>query len=283
MNNKTNLEIEITSKVKLFDFKLIKIWSYRDLLWLIVRRDFVSYYKQTILGPLWLLFQPLFIIITYTYLFGFVARISTGSIPMPLFYLSGLILWIFFSEILMKTAGVFRDNSSIFSKVYFPRLIMPISIVFTCFLRLAIQIFFFMILLLIYNYNYSNGIKFGFLILFIPVIILQLSILGMGLGLILSSLTTKYRDFSLMLSYSITFLMYSSPIVYPLSALPYEIQFLIQLNPLTNIIESFRYVFFTGVSIDFYYLFYSLFFSILVFVLGLIIFNKVEKNFIDTI
>lgn len=282
MNNESNWDIEIKSNVRVFDLKLKQLWVYRDLLWLIVRRDFVSYYKQTILGPFWLLFQPLFIIITYTYLFGFVARISTGSIPMPLFYLSGLIAWIFFSETLMKTAGVFRDNISIFGKVYFPRLIMPLSIVVTCFLRLMVQLIFFMLLLFFYNYKGAD-IKLGSNLLFLPLIILHLSILAMGLGLLFSSLTTKYRDFSLMLSYGITFIMYSSPIVYPLSALPQKVQFIIALNPLTSIVESFRYVFFSSSSVTVNSIIYSVSISIVVFISGLVVFNRVEKNFIDTI
>jgi lipopolysaccharide transport system permease protein len=282
MNNESNWDIEIRPKVKTFDLKLKQLWVYRDLLWLIVRRDFVSYYKQTILGPFWLFFQPLFIILTYTYLFGFVARISTGTIPMPLFYLSGLIAWIFFSETLMKTAGVFRDNSSIFSKVYFPRLIMPLSIVVTCFLRLLVQLVFFLLLLFFYKYKGAD-IKLGLNLLLLPLIILHLSILAIGLGLLLSSLTTKYRDFSLMLSYSITFVMYSSPIVYPLSALSEKIQFIIMLNPLTSIIESFRFVFFSESNLTMSNIVYSLSISIVVFISGLVVFNKVEKNFIDTI
>lgn len=282
MNSESNWDIEISPKVRLFDLKLRQLWVYRDLLWLIVRRDFVSYYKQTILGPFWLFFQPLFIIITYTYLFGFVARISTGAIPMPLFYLSGLIGWIFFSETMMKTAAVFRDNSSIFNKVYFPRLIMPLSIVVTCFLRLLIQLLFFMLLLIFYKLK-GVKIEIGLNLLFLPLIILHLSILGLGLGLLMSALTTKYRDFSLMLSYSITFIMYSSPIVYPLSALSPKVQFIISLNPLTSIIESLRYVFFSDSNITGFSIIYSISISVIVFISGLVVFNKVEKNFIDTI
>ncbi len=281
MNIESNWDVVINPRVKVFDLKLKQLWAYRDLLWLIVRRDFVSYYKQTILGPFWLFFQPLFIILTYTYLFGFVARISTGSIPMPLFYLSGLIAWFFFSETLMKTAGVFRDNSSIFSKVYFPRLIMPLSIAITCFLRLMVQLFFLLLLLFFYIYNGAE-IRIGSNLFFLPLIIFQLAILAIGVGLLLSSLTTKYRDFSLMLSYGITFVMYSSPIVYPLSALSEKVQFIIRLNPLTNIIESFRYVFFSGSDISIYNIIYSVSISIFVFISGLVVFNKIEKNFIST-
>jgi len=275
-------DLVIKPKNRLFDLKLKQVWIYRDLLWLLVRRDFIAFYKQTILGPVWFLIQPMFTVGVYVFLFGTVARISTGEIPMPLFYLSGILTWTYFSETLLKTSSVFRDNIQIFSKVYFPRLIMPLSILLSNLLRFFAQLFLFSILLIYYklkNFDITIGPQI-FLFLFALIL---LAMLALGFGLIVSAFTTKYRDFAMLVTFSINILMYACPVVYPIEALPQKAQRIINLNPLTQIIQLVRFSFFNSVSIDWIYVLFTILVSILVLLSGLIIFNRVEKNFIDTI
>ncbi|MEI6264180.1 MAG: ABC transporter permease [Sphingobacteriia bacterium] len=275
-------DLIIKPKNRLFDLKLKRVWKYRDLLWLLVRRDFIAFYKQTVLGPLWFLIQPIFIVGVYVFLFGTVARISTGEIPMPLFYLSGILTWTYFSETLLKTSSVFRDNIQIFSKVYFPRLIMPLSILFSNLLRFFAQLLLFSLLLIYYKIKGFN-ITIGFHIFLFPFALILLAMLALGFGLMVSALTTKYRDFAMLVTFSISIFMYACPVVYPIEALPALAQKIVKLNPLTQIIQLVRFSFFNSVSIDWTYVLFSVLISILVLLSGLIIFNRVEKNFIDTI
>lgn len=277
-----NWSIIIKPKSNLLNLNFKQVWKYRDLMWLLVRRDFVSFYKQTVLGPLWFVIQPIFIVGVYVFLFGTVARISTGQIPMPLFYLSGILTWTYFSETLLKTSSVFRDNFQIFSKVYFPRLIMPLSILFSNLLRFFAQLMLFSFLLIYYKligYNISIGLQ----IFLFPFAIILLAMLALGLGLMVSAVTTKYRDFAMFVTFSISIFMYACPVVYPLEALPQKAQLIIKLNPLTQIIQLVRYSFFNSVQIEWHFLFFSIIVSIVILFCGLIIFNRVEKNFIDTI
>ncbi len=275
-------DLVIKPKNRLFDLKLKQVWKYRDLLWLLVRRDFIAFYKQTVLGPLWFLIQPIFVVGVYVFLFGTVARISTGEIPMPLFYLSGILTWTYFSETLLKTSSVFRDNIQIFSKVYFPRLIMPLSILLSNLLRFFAQLLLFSMLLIFYKLKGFN-ITIGFHIFIFPFALILLAMLALGFGLIVSAFTTKYRDFAMLVTFSISILMYACPVVYPIEALPQTAQKIINLNPLTQIIQLVRFSFFNTVAIDWIYVLFTVLISILVFLSGLIIFNRVEKNFIDTI
>lgn len=275
-------DLVIKPKNRLFDLKLKRVWKYRDLLWLLVRRDFIAFYKQTVLGPLWFLIQPIFIVGVYVFLFGTVARISTGEIPMPLFYLSGILTWTYFSETLLKTSSVFRDNIQIFSKVYFPRLIMPLSILLSNLLRFFAQLLLFSLLLIYYKLKGFN-IAIGLHIFLFPFALILLAMLALGFGLMVSALTTKYRDFAMLVTFSISIFMYACPVVYPIEALPALAQKIIKLNPLTQIIQLVRFSFFNSVSIDWTYVLFTVLISILVFLSGLIIFNRVEKNFIDTI
>lgn len=275
-------DLVIKPKNRLFDLKLKQVWIYRDLLWLLVRRDFIAFYKQTVLGPVWFLIQPMFTVGVYVFLFGTVARISTGEIPMPLFYLSGILTWTYFSETLLKTSSVFRDNIQIFSKVYFPRLIMPLSILFSNLLRFFAQLFLFSMLLIYYKLK-NFDITIGPQILLFPFALILLAMLALGFGLIVSAFTTKYRDFAMLVTFSINILMYACPVVYPIEALPQTAQKIINLNPLTQIIQLVRFSFFNSVAIDWIYVLFTVIVSILVLLGGLIIFNRVEKNFIDTI
>ena len=272
----------IDSKSELFDFNLKSVWEYRGLIYLLVKRDFVAFYKQTILGPIWFFVQPIFVTITYVLIFGKLAKISTDSIPQPLFYLAGITAWSYFSETLIKVSGVFRDNANIFGKVYFPRLIIPISIIFSNLIKFFVQL----ILLFLFMFYYSTKgyhFQFSWFILFFPFLIILLALQSMGIGMILSGLTTKYRDLSLLLGFGIQLLMYATPVVYPMSILSPKMKFYLSFNPLSFIIEGFRKCLFGIGEFNISYLLITTIFTSILLFFGVIIFNKVQKNFIDTV
>jgi lipopolysaccharide transport system permease protein len=275
-------DTELKPQSNVLDLHLKDIWNYRDLLWLLVRRDFVSFYKQTIFGPLWFFIQPIFTTITFTIIFGNLAGISTSGAPKPLFYMAGTIAWNYFADCLNKTSTVFRDNANIFGKVYFPRLIMPLSIIFSNLVKFGIQLVLF-VLLLIYYMVQGSKIEPNFYILLFPVVIILMALLGLGLGLIITALTTKYRDLIFLVTFGVQLLMYATPIIYPLEAAPEKYRNLIALNPLSGLVETVRYGFlgtghfYTGAFV------YSVVASLIIFLLGLVIFNRVEKNFVDTV
>ena len=281
-NDKKDWDLVIKSEVGLFDLQLKKIWQYRDLLWMLIKRDFVAFYKQTILGPIWFVIQPIFTIAVYVFLFGSIANISTGEIPMPLFYLSGIMAWTYFAETMLKTSNVFRDKSAIFSKVYFPRLIIPLSIISSNLIKLIIHLVLLFIIIAYYNFN-GGAINFTPYMLLTPFFIIMMAVFAMGLGLIVSSVTTKYRDFALLLSFATSLLMYTCPVVYPLFRLDDQIRMIVNLNPMTTIIEGLRFCFFQNGDFTVYGLVYTIIIILLTFIGGLLVFNKVEKNFIDTI
>ncbi|MBG66116.1 MAG: ABC transporter permease [Flavobacteriales bacterium] len=278
----------ITTTIKpnrgLFDIQILEIWSYRDLLWLLIKRDFTVFYKQTILGPFWFFIQPLLSTIVFTIIFNKVAGISTDGTPPNLFYMSGIIAWNYFSGCLSETSNVFNRNAGLFGKVYFPRIVVPLSIVISKLTTFFVQS---VLLLILHFYYSSNGdlnyhFDYSYIVL-LPIMILQMAILGLGLGSIISSLTVKYRDLGFLLGFGTQLLMYACPIVYPLTSVPENYKSYIQLNPMTPIIIGFRKIF-TGegqLVLDIYLL--SIFTSVFIFFIGLIIFSKVEKNFIDTI
>ena len=275
-------DMEITPNNGLFNLHLKEVWAYRDLVWLFFRRDFVSFYKQTIFGPIWLFVQPIFTTITFTIIFSRLAKISTEDIPPPLFYLSGNIAWNYFSDCLGKTSSVFATNAGIFGKVYFPRLIMPLTTIFSNLVRFLIQFILFICMIIFFNLKGFHIFPNLYVLLF-PVIILLMSILGLGLGMIISGLTTKYRDLNFLVGFGVNLLMYATPIIYPLSAAPAKYRLYITLNPLSGLIETFRYGF-TGKGIFSLNAFvYSVVASLVFFFLGLVVFNKVEKTFIDTV
>ncbi len=274
--------LEIGPQSSVFDLHLRDMWDYRDLLWLLVKRDFVSFYKQTVLGPLWFFIQPIFTTIVFVVVFSRLAKISTNGAPPALFYLAGTVAWNYFSDCLTKTSTVFRDNANIFGKVYFPRLIMPVSIVFSNLVKLAIQLILFAVLL-VYFLLLGNRIQPNYIVLLFPIVILLMAILGLGLGLIVTALTTKYRDLAFIVTFGMQLLMYATPVIYPLAAAPAKYRSIIACNPVSGLIETFRYGF-LGTGQFYPYAFaYSVIASLIIFILGLIIFNKVEKNFVDTV
>jgi lipopolysaccharide transport system permease protein len=275
-------DMEIKPHSGLFELNLREIWSYRDLLLLLVRRDFVASYKQTILGPIWFFLQPILTTLTFIVIFGRIAGISTDDVPMILFYLAGITLWNYFSESLVRTSTVFRDNANIFGKVYFPRLIMPLSIIVSNLVKLGIQLSLFL-LFWAYFLIFKSNVHPNLYILLTPVLIILLGLLGLGFGMIISALTTKYRDLALLLSFSIQLLMYATPIIYPLSKINPKYKFLLLANPMTSIVETFRMGFLGKGSFSWGSFSYSLTFAVGILLIGIVIFNKVEKSFMDTV
>lgn len=274
--------IKIQPFSNLFDLKLLDVWHYRDLFWLLVRRDFVSFYKQTILGPLWFFVQPLFTTFIYSYIFGSLARIATDGIPRPLFYIAGITWWNYFSECLNRTSSVFRENAHVFGKVYFPRLIMPLSIVCSSLIKFAVQIL--MLLFFMAWYAIADGtLHMNIYALLFPVLVILMALLGLGLGMIISALTTKYRDLVFLVSFGIQLLMYGTTVVYPLSAAPAKYKWLISMNPITPLLETFRYGFLGAGSFSWASLGLSALVTLVITAIGVIIFNKVERTFIDTV
>lgn len=281
INNEWDLVIE--PKTTLFDLNLSEVWRYRDLMFLFVKRDFIAQYKQTILGPIWHLIQPILTTIMFLLVFGRIAKISTDGMHPILFYLSGITLWTYFSACLTNTSNTFVANAGIFGKVYFPRLVLPFSVIISNLIRLVIQLG---LLVAMIVYFHFNGYPFVFRveIFFLPLIILVLAGIALGVGIIISSLTTKYRDFSVLLGFAIQLGMYITPVAYPLSFLedkPYK--WVIILNPLTPLFEAFRYVVFGSGTFTISSLSYSFGFMLFAVIFGVLIFNKVEKSFMDTV
>lgn len=274
----------ITPRTHLFDLRLRQIWKYRDLMWLFVRRDFVAQYKQTILGPLWHLIQPIFTTIMFLLVFGKIANISTDGIqPKMLFYMSGITIWNYFSSCLTSTSTVFVTNAAIFGKVYFPRMVLPLSIILSNIVRFGIQFLLLLTLMISYHFN-GYPLELSFHWLYIPFLIILMAGIGLGLGIIISSLTTKYRDLAVLLTFVVQLAMYATPVAYPLSYLRGKsYKWIIDINPLTSLVECFRYALFGKGTYDWHSLIYSIVFMIVVLFVGVLIFNKVEKTFMDTV
>jgi lipopolysaccharide transport system permease protein len=275
-------DLVIEPQSSLLELNLKDVWRYRDLLWLLVKRDFVSFYKQTILGPLWFFIQPLFTTIIFTFIFGNLAGLSTDGLPQPLFYMAGITAWNYFADCLTKTSTVFRDNANIFGKVYFPRLIMPLSIVVSNLVRFGVQMLLFFMMIGYYAFTGANFHLNAYVLLF-PILVLMMALLGLGLGLIITALTTKYRDLAFLITFGVQLMMYATTVIYPLSAAPAAYKWVIELNPMTGIIEAFRYGFLGEGSLTLQTLSYSVIFTLVSLVLGVIIFNKTEKTFVDTV
>jgi len=273
----------IKPKVSWFEIDLYDIWRYRDLLILLVKRDFISVYKQTILGPIWFVIQPLLTTIVFIVIFDKVAEIPTDGAPPALFYLSGLVIWNYFSICLNKTAVTFSANEGIFGKVYFPRMIMPISNVISALITFGIQLALLFVLIFYFNIFYNMDIHINHYIILIPIIILIVAALGLGCGIIISSLTTKYRDLVHLITFGIQLLMYATPVIYPLSFFTGKYKILLLLNPLTSLIEMFRYSLLGVGDFNLIYLLYSVIFTIVILFIGVLIFSKVEKSFMDVI
>ncbi|MDX1470606.1 MAG: ABC transporter permease [Flavobacteriaceae bacterium] len=276
---------EISPKRKLVDLNFREIWMYRDLLILFVKRDVVTVYKQTILGPLWYFIQPLFTSIIFTLVFNNIASIPTGNIPPFLFNLTGITAWNYFNQCLSRTSNTFRANAGIFGKVYFPRIIMPLSTVISNLLKFGIQL---LILLIFYLYYIYQGYQISpnVLLFLLPVYVVIMALLGLGAGMIISAFTTKYRDLTILVGFATSLLLYISAVPYPLSEVTQkmpEYAWIVEGNPLTHVIEGFRYIVLDTGIFNLYTFLYPLCFAVILFLLGLIIFNKTEKNFIDTV
>ena len=274
---------EIKSQSSLFSINFSELWHYRDLLLMLLKRDFITFYKQTILGPIWFFVQPIMTTVIYVVIFGQVAKLSTDGTPQFAFYLAGITTWNYFSDSLVKTSSVFQSNASIFGKVYFPRLTTPISIVISNLIKFGIQVILF-VCIAIYQVQFNKAaININSTILLLPVLIFLMAIMGLGMGILFSALTTKYRDLSFLLTFGIQLLMYATPIIYPLSFTHGKLHILLSYNPITPIIENFRYSFFGIGTFDAIGLLYSAVFSFIVLFLGILFFNKVENKFMDTV
>jgi lipopolysaccharide transport system permease protein len=282
IDNDSEWTMEIRPQKGWFDIDVSEIWRYRDLILLFVKRDFVAYYKQTILGPLWFLLQPLLSTIVFTIIFSKIANISTDGLPPFLFYMAGVVPWTYFSGCLMQTSNTFITNAAIFGKVYFPRIAVPISVIISNLLTFAIQFGLFL-LFVVYFYLNGSAIQPNIWIVLIPVLMVQMAALGLGMGILISSLTTKYRDLTFALGFVIQLWMYATPIVYPLSQIPVQWQWAFALNPMTAIIETFRYAFLGSGAIQPWLLGVSMGMTILILALGILLFNRVERTFMDTI
>ena len=276
---------EITPKNKFLTLNLKEIWQYRDLLMLFVKRDVVIVYKQTVLGPLWYLIQPLFTSIIFTIIFNNVAGIDTGSVPPFLFNLAGITIWNYFTACLNDTSDTFKKNAAIFGKVYFPRVIIPLSVVVSNLLKFGIQ---FAIFVAFYIYYYFQGadISLNKTAIFFPILVAMMGVLGLGLGMLISSLVTKYRDFTYLIGFGVQLLMYLSAVMYPMALLKEKLPkygWLVDFNPLAYIVETSRYMLLNKGEISIVGLGLSFVLTILIFISGLLIFNKTEKSFIDTV
>lgn len=282
MSPKTVIEADTS----LWTIDFAELWRYRDLILMYVKRDIVTLYKQTILGPLWFIIQPLITTIMYMVVFGGIAGISTDGLPQPLFYMSGILCWNYFSECLNKCCTTFTTNQHIFGKVYFPRLVVPISVTISNLLKMAVQ---FGLFLVIYLFYVCRGMEVHITpyALLLPVIILMLAGLSMGFGLITTSVTTKYRDLTFLVQFGVQLWMYATPVVYPLSTLASgrgeQFLWLIKINPLTSILETFRLAFLGAGTFSLGDFSYSLTFTVIVLSLGIVLFNKVQRSFMDVI
>lgn len=282
---KTEWTTIIKPREKLWRLDLKELWRYRDLCSLFVQRNITTQYKQTILGPLWFIIQPLITMVMYMVVFGGIAKISTDGLPQPLFYLGGICLWQYFSECLNKTAATFTENTGIFGKVYFPRLIVPLSTVISNLLRFGIQFVLFIITYAIYQLWITPGqIHTNGYALLLPLLVVMLAGLALGFGILFSSLTTKYRDLQLLLTYFVSLWMYATPIIYPLSTITNEkLHFLMSLNPLTGIVEAFKYGFLGAGEFSWGLLAYSFTFMIALLTIGIVVFNRIQRTFMDTV
>ena len=272
----------ITPVNTLFNLRLREIWDYRDLLMLFVYRDFVTFYKQTILGPLWFFIQPFLTTIVFTVIFGNIAKIPTDGLPPMVFYLAGVTAWNYFAECFRKTSNTFTQNAQLFGKVFFPRVVVPLSITISNLFTFIIQFFLF---LMVMGYFMLTGMHIhpNLYVLLFPLLILMMGFMGLGFGMLVSSMTTKYRDLQYLVQFGITLLMYAAPVIYPVSSIPIKYQWIIMANPMTSIIETFRYSFLGAGTLSLNGLLYSAIFTLGILILGVLVFNRTEKNFMDVV
>ncbi|MCQ2244973.1 MAG: ABC transporter permease [Bacteroidaceae bacterium] len=278
-------DFQIQPQSSLFSLKLGEVWRYRDLLRMYVKRDIVTYYKQTVLGPLWFFIQPAITTIMFMFVFGGIAGISTDGVPQPLFYMAGLLCWNYFSDCLTRCSDTFIANQSVFGKVYFPRLVVPLSITISSLVKMGVQAILFMLIYLYYLCTDGNSYINAYALL-LPLLVLMLAGLGLGFGMLITSVTTKYRDLKFLITFGIQLWMYATPVIYPLSTLAKnhpDYVWVLQANPMTSIIETFKYAFLGSGMFSWTSLIYSLIFTLCVLLFGTIVFNRVERNFIDVV
>jgi len=284
-NTKDDFDIVIRPKRHAFDINFKEIWAYRDLLGMFVKRDVITVYKQTVLGPIWFVVQPLLTTAIYIVVFGKIAKISTDGVPMILFYLAGIVMWNYFSEMFNTTAKTFTENAHIFGKVYFPRLIMPMSKVASGLIKFGIQLAFFLIVYFYYLFSGNPTIEPNWTLLLLPVYVSIMATMGLGAGIIFTSMTTKYRDLTFLLSFGVQLLMYATPVIYPISTLEHGsiLWTIIMANPLTPLVEGFKYAFLGQGYFSWLTLGYSILFTSVLLAVGIVIFHRTERNFIDTV
>lgn len=279
---KQDWDLVIKPKSGWFDLHLKDIWRYRDLIYMFVKRDLVVTYKQTVLGPLWFILQPLISTVIFTVIFGNIAKISTDGVPPFLFYMAGTVAWGYFSFCVNGTSNTFVANAGIFGKVYFPRMTVPISIVISSGFKFLLQ---FALFLGFYFYYMANGanLTINSTILMLPLLVLQMAVLGLGVGIFVSSLVTKYRDLSMLMGFAVQLWMYACPIIYPVSQIPEKYRSYYMLNPMASVIEGFKFAFFGVGSVQMEYVATSWVITLVIFFSGLLLFNRVEKSFMDTV
>lgn len=267
----------------LLDLRLAEVWKYRDLIALFVRRDFVATYKQTLLGPLWFLLQPLFTTIVFTVIFGKIAKLPTDGIPNFLFYMSGVVVWNYFADCITRTSQTFNANSGVFGKVYFPRMTVPVASVITNLITFAIQFVLFMVIVLWFMLQPGSAIKLDWRVIVLPVLILQMAMLGIGVGCLVSALTTRYKDLNMAVGFGVQLWMYGSAVIIPRSDVPPQFQWLMTINPMVPVVESFRFAFLGAGTVEFGQLAVGAVLSVGMFLWGVVVFNRVERTFTDTI
>lgn len=282
MAEKEEFDLVVTPQKNLLDINFADIWRYRDLLYMFVKRDVVTVYKQTVMGPIWFFVQPILTTLIYILVFGTIAGITTNGIPQPLFYLSGIVMWNYFSECFNSTSNTFVANSGIFGKVYFPRLIVPMSRVASGLIKFFIQIAL-LLVLYIYYYVHEGAFTPNWALLLLPLYIVIMALMALGAGIIFSSLTTKYRDLTFLIGFGVQLLMYATPVIYPLSTVPAKLLPYIKLNPIAYIVEAFRFSLFGQGYFSVNGLIYASCFAIVILFLGVIIFNRTERSFMDVV
>lgn len=277
-----NFTTVIKPKNKLFEVDLKEIWHYRDLLSMFVKRDIITQYKQTILGPAWFFIQPAITTIMYMFIFGGIAKIPTDGLPQPLFYLAGIVCWQYFADCLNKTSSTFTTNQNIFGKVYFPRMIVPLSTVASNLVRMGIQ---FLLFIAVYLYFVFTGVAVApnAYVFLVPLLVVMLAGLALGFGIIISSMTTKYRDLTILFTFVVQLWMYATPIIYPLSTMSPQKQMIMALNPVTSIVETFKYGTMGVGTFSWGMLGYSFVFMVVLLSIGILVFNKVQRSFMDTV
>lgn len=272
----------LTPRKPLLDLRLAEVWKYRDLIGLFVRRDFVATYKQTLLGPLWFLLQPLFTTIVFTVIFGKIADLPTDGIPDFLFFFSGIVVWNYFADCITKTSTTFSANSGVFGKVYFPRMTVPVASVITNLITFGIQFVLFLCLVGWFVFR-GSSIEPSWRMVVLPALVLQMALLGIGVGCLVSALTTRYKDLNMAVGFGVQLWMYGSGVIIPRSEVPAQYQWLMSLNPMVPVVESFRFAFLGAGMVEFSQLATGAVLSLVIFLWGVVVFNRVERTFTDTI